>query len=1223
MAVPKATQEAFVKMMNKYPLFAMQRIEYLKEQKKKETPSQTTYVYPKPSSGGRPSKPSSYSSQSKSREVKEEKKTYTDEELRRMQMQNIPWTGGTPPSSQVDIGKQKEWSEIVEKSTPPDEILETTANIEYGKTTRTATPYEIPSSIPGSVQKAHEITGTPGVEPVEILSGETYKDAMRYKFKPSQTSVPAGIVKSIQESKPTGLSDEQLLDIKLAKKYHLINPYTGEPEWIPKSEYLVYFGYKPRDEIGIVEQDLFGKKEIAERNIGVLSSNIEQATSFKQTLPEIVSSYETLKNLPSGYMVKVTEKDITTGEMVTREYTREDALKKFEDYIGFAGSEIEKIPEYSEKLSENKQYLGTINRAINYYSKLHELGYGVYKTDEGYLVKPPETKEVFEYLYGKQRADIIAIGSFSKSLFSTEMLSSTAATLLTGDKKYIESEIEGIMKQGIEMQKYKKRHGFGMGLVASIASSPAVQTGTMLLAAEAATPLIATGAGGLISKVSTEAIPKASELVGKLPGGVRTIVSTGAKIVKYAGKSFGKVISTKPGGFLLTADLYAAIEIPHLAEVYQKTPERLPAELGGSLVNWSLFSLAVGEGMKIYQSRRSIASSMKQEIGALKIDQNVKLTNREFTPEQLGIKVSSVAGEPTSVSIKEFVFSGEIKNVMKTKQMPVKTVGRGWVLTTDKPVFVEIGGKQLPLSKGSSYVYGRTITPLYESEVNPLYEIQQQSRQFFKVSGKTDFEKFVSKRIGTSYGEFSGIGKFEKLGEKGFVFKTHGLSHENLQIFFERGGIVEKPVDLVSKSRVAGIGEKTDELVISEWTPSNTRRLFGRWGSDKTKLVVGSGERSVGLGVSENVYEKNLLLFEGKTISKEQEFGKLFKKLSSGKTTSGSSILKFEREQLEQLVGHGIAGAAVGAKVGEETISLTKSIVSSGVVTVGGAGNLGRRVSLRKLEEWESGIGVSSRWKQPSVSKEKTMIGSDIRLLGIEKTRYGTVMDVGERIGEVPLVEPKSEVLLGSEETTIGATIPSVSYESLVSQETGQKLGSRLKEDVMYGGEEFSVTVEPIVETPHIITPYIPPFFFLESEEKRKPKQLMKKKQIGYNVFVKNKQDSKEYIRVNRRPLTREDALSMGATIVDETTSAVFKIKPSKGKPGKPSIRAKPFLNLRKKFYEEKPNTFVEKKTHRVDTVGEQLGVSARDWLGGRKPLKLFKKKKQKNEYKRLSRRLI
>jgi len=1222
MAIPKATQEAFVKMMNKDPLFAMQRIEYLKEQKKKETTPQTTYVYPKSSSGGRPSKPSSYSSQSESREVKEEKKTYTDEELRRMQMQNIPWTGAIP-SSQIGISKQEEWSEIVEKSIPPDEILETTANAEfYGRPTRTATLYEIPSSIPGSVQKAHEITGTPGVEPVEILSGETYKGATRYKFKPSQTSVPADIVKSIQESKPTGLSDEQLLDIKLAKKYHLINPYTGEPEWIPKSEYLVYFGYKPRDEIGIVEQDLLGKKEIAERNIEVLSSNIEQAASFKQNLPEIVSSYETLKSLPSGCMVKITEKDITTGEMVTREYTREDALKKFEDYMGFAGSEIGKIPEYSEKLSENKQYLSTINRAIDYYSKLHELGYGVYKTDEGYLVKPPETKEVFEYLYGKQRADIIATGALSKSIFGTEFLFSAGASLLTGDIKYVESEVKDIMGMVVESQKYKKRYGFGMGLVASIASSPAVQTGTMLLAAEAVTPLIATGAGGLISKVSTEAIPKASELVGKLPGGVRTIVSTGAKTVKYAGKSFGKVISTKPGGFLLTADLYAALEIPHLAEVYQKTPERLPAELGGSLVNWSLFSLAVGEGMKIYQSRRSITSSMKQEIGALKIDQNVKLTNREFTPEQLGIKVSGVAGEPTSVSIKEFVFSGEIKNVMRTKQMPVKTVGRGWVLTTDKPVFVEIGGKQLPLSKGSSYVYGRTITPLYESEVNPLYEIQQQSRQFFKVSGKTDFEKFIGKRIGTSYGEFSGIGKFEKLGEKGFVFKTHGLSHENLQIFFERGGIVEKPVDLVSKSRIAGIGEKTDEIVISEWTPSNTRRLFGRWGSDKTKLVVGSGERSVGLGVSENIYEKNLLLFKGKTISKEQEFGKLFKKLSSGKTTSGSSVLKFGREQLEQLVGHGIAGT-VGAKVGEEAISLTKSVVSSGVVTVGGIENLGRRVSLRKLEEWESGVGASSRWKQPSVSKEKTMIGSDIRLLGIEKTSYGNIVDVGERIGEIPLVEPKSEVLLGSEETTIGATTPSVSYESLVSQETGQKLGSRLKEDLMYGGEEFSVTVEPIVETPHIITPYMPPFLFLESEEKRKPKQLMKKKQIGYNVFVKNKQDSKEYIRVNRRPLTRKDALSMGATIVDETTSSVFKIKPAKGKPGMPNIMAKPFFTIRKKFYEERPNTFVEKKTHRVDTIGEQLGVSARDWLGGRKPLKLFKKKKQKNEYKRLSRRLI
>jgi len=1244
---PKVTQETasqkiserekqeiggFLKEVKKNPIKAS--LKYKK-------PSQMDYVYPKPSEG-KPKKKKTSTSQKKASSTSTKTTTtndYLTPSIPTKSIYDVP-----PPKG--GLVKPPEFEKI------PEDVIASGASSELvSHPTVTATPEEIPSSFEGATQKALVESGQPAKEPVEILTGETYSGATRHKYrkkaKPEYVGVPAVEVEKVMEQEGTTvLKDKQkeLAQKLWTKQYIGINPYTGEPEYAYPTEEYVYYGMEPKDDIDKIVSDLSKQKQFL---IGTstepglkqgIETQLESITEFEQKLPELKQLYEKVKTSRSNKII-LTELD-EHGNPVTREYTKNEALRRIEDAMkikitektetgkemtrSYTPSEARQMLE--EKLEEINKDVERYNRAINYFKAYHNLGYEVVEKNGAYQIKPPSTEETFEYLYGKNRLDVLGASVFSKSFLGLETYGSAIAGFVTGDKKYMESEVESLMKYAVGTQKHKVEYGFWGGLGLSVIESPAVQTGTILLASEVATPLILSGGESIISGASTRVLPKASELVGKLPSGARTVISTGAKAAKYTAKSFGKVAGTKAGGFLMTANLYAAMEVPHLAETYVKAPERFPAELVSGIGNWAFFSLAVGEGAKKYQARQSLVQRTKDEFGdwvllpegqgkmrsvkynVLKIDQNVKLTGKEFTPEQVGIKIKTVSGEPANVRIKQFTFSSGAKQYSASGE-PLVSSGRGWVLTSEKPAYILYGGKEIPISKNIAFVYGQASTPIYETSVNPLAEIQSKSRQLFKVTGKTDFDKLIRKQVGISLSEFSGIGKFEKLGEKTFVFKTHGLSYESKQLLFTRGGISEKPIDLLTRSYTKGAG-KIEKGVFVEKTPRGFR------------FDVGKVEKTTGFGVSENIYEKNLLFVKGKTISSEKLVGgKPIRRFGFSSSKSATKTIQFEK-MLENLVGQSIA--VQSAKTIGKGVSHAP-LIPSGVVTVGGAGVLAAgRVSLKKLDEMEAGVDVSSGyWTKPSIKQGGTqVIGADIKLLGIQQ---GETLKETEKIssgvGEIPVATGEIGLISETETETIGSSMQKSFYDTMQSQKSMQKLSS-LRRDMFLGNEELLTTTPVPQIKPNIITPRVPYIPMIEKEKKKRKKTFGKQKQRSYDVFVKNKKDNK-YFRVNRKPLTREDALSMGATIVDETTSSVFKIKPAKGKPGMPNIMAKPFFTIRKKFYEEKPNSFIEKKTHRVDTIGEQLGVSARDWLTGGKGLKLLKKKKQKNKYSKLGRRLI
>ena len=110
----------------------------------------------------------------------------------------------------------------------------------------------------------------------------------------------------------------------------------------------------------------------------------------------------------------------------------------------------------------------------------------------------------------------------------------------------------------------------------------------------------------------------------------------------------------------------------------------------------------------------------------------------------------------------------------------------------------------------------------------------------------------------------------------------------------------------------------------------------------------------------------------------------------------------------------------------------------------------------------------------------------------------------------------------------------------------------------------------------------------------------------GYNVYIKErhyfkgkKKKPTTWFKASQHPLTKEQALALGATAVNETAAASFKIVPTEGKPKKLGFGVDSWGNLSGNFY-MKGNTFIERTPYRINTSGEIKGISALGWLASR-----------------------
>jgi hypothetical protein len=153
---------------------------------------------------------------------------------------------------------------------------------------------------------------------------------------------------------------------------------------------------------------------------------------------------------------------------------------------------------------------------------------------------------------------------------------------------------------------------------------------------------------------------------------------------------------------------------------------------------------------------------------------------------------------------------------------------------------------------------------------------------------------------------------------------------------------------------------------------------------------------------------------------------------------------------------------------------------------------------------------------------------------------------------------------------------------------------TRLKEYLRQYLRQYPSMKVPIVRI-------IPFSFVVKSKENLKKGGYSKAYKTGYFVYGLNKG---YYMRLNKLPLIKQDALSRGAYAIDRTTARTFKIIPVPNvyKFGRLIKREQGYYTLTKqKFREYRVNkgqkrvltyTLIEKRRYGIDTRGEKQGLS-------------------------------
>lgn len=130
----------------------------------------------------------------------------------------------------------------------------------------------------------------------------------------------------------------------------------------------------------------------------------------------------------------------------------------------------------------------------------------------------------------------------------------------------------------------------------------------------------------------------------------------------------------------------------------------------------------------------------------------------------------------------------------------------------------------------------------------------------------------------------------------------------------------------------------------------------------------------------------------------------------------------------------------------------------------------------------------------------------------------------------------------------------------------------------------------------------------------------VKRKGQGFDVYVKDRyiyqgkpRKREQFKKVNVKPVSYDDAMSFGATVVDKTAGATFKVKPASKKAQElhPNIEASisSWDSLAHKFYsppkrkksKDKHKVHVEKTAYRIDSKGEVKGISSLGWVAERR----------------------
>ena len=116
---------------------------------------------------------------------------------------------------------------------------------------------------------------------------------------------------------------------------------------------------------------------------------------------------------------------------------------------------------------------------------------------------------------------------------------------------------------------------------------------------------------------------------------------------------------------------------------------------------------------------------------------------------------------------------------------------------------------------------------------------------------------------------------------------------------------------------------------------------------------------------------------------------------------------------------------------------------------------------------------------------------------------------------------------------------------------------------------------------------------------------------LSFLQFIENSPDKEKFEKIKIHALSKKDAYSLGAYLVDQSAAASFKIKPISVKAKPLKLDIDPWSFNKNKFY-TKGNIYIEKTAHRIDTQGELEGITAQGILTRmqktQKPITITKK---------------
>ena len=265
----------------------------------------------------------------------------------------------------------------------------------------------------------------------------------------------------------------------------------------------------------------------------------------------------------------------------------------------------------------------------------------------------------------------------------------------------------------------------------------------------------------------------------------------------------------------------------------------------------------------------------------------------------------------------------------------------------------------------------------------------------------------------------------------------------------------------------------------------------------------------------------------------------------------------------------------------------------------------GGKISLRTLEFLEEGTNViHQKWGKPKIDntlsiKIKTDVLKEKKDQLDKYLSGGGLSKIISDLGFETTKKPGVDTVIGTERETTPKLLPDTDIALDQKQDLLKKVRLNLSMQPLLEYKQETDLITDIVEPPppDIIPP--PPFEIMGGEKPPR-KRLMptSKKETAYNVYVKERTMFKGKIKKpihfkkqNEQPLTKSEALALGADITDNSPAISFKIKQTKGKAEKTMKLLKPWENIKHKF-NKKGNIYIEKNKHRIDSLGEVEGIS-------------------------------